>query len=736
MLRSIRPPMLLALLLLLPPIASSGSTYDYGAADGLRARHVLPHVVADTVQDDGLAYLAAGYEGLLILDLDAPQGPRTVARLATSGPAVGIFKVGSTVLLLVDEYELLAVDVSAPDAPVLRAQRALLPGWPAAALDAERLFIACGTGVEIFDISSPHAPHKVGHAATSAVHDLDLHDDVLSVLVDDGLEVFDVADPASPLLLAEAGFSALYGELDREGDLLAAAGYTQLRIFDVSDPGDPLLLADLEEHADEILLTDGRLYSTNIYGLRIHDLTGPTTPHLMAEYRTADRIHTLAHEDGLIRLGYYDIDSWDGITGTTIWDSYAFHHETAATPLAVLDLDSRCLACTLHDGLAFVATVDSPLEIHDVSDPAHPVPLGFLDAPGSGAEIAVAGGLAVVRSYDALLLVGIADPTAPALLAEIPHASGYVAAVELQQDRLWFAGKTDGLRVFDVSSPQAPVELGALPTLGRATALAMHGDLGYLLDDARGIIAIDGSDPTQPRELGIALPITAAPQLHYDGARLVVTTLPYSDQSGEILVFDASTSGTLQEVARHPLGYSKGRFAMIGDIAYVDGDYGLQVIDLAGTPRLIGSYHDIPVRSVATDGGILALRTADDGLRLLPRHDPAGVGLEDGFEPEPDAPLLLGPPSPVAILGAYPNPANPRTTVLYALERPGPVTVSLYDVSGDHLLQLDAGAKPAGTHSVVWDGRDALGRRRASGTYVVKVEHADGVALRKISLVR
>lgn len=736
MLESIRRPMLFVLLITILPSASPSRTYDYGAADGLRERFVLPHSVAGMVQEGDLAYLAAGYEGLLILDLADPGAPRIVSRLPTSGPTSGILKVGAVILLLVDEHEMLSVDVTDPDAPALRAQLALRPGWPTAVREGERLYVSCDAGVEIFDIASPAAPVKVGDVVTTPAYDLDVDGGILSVLVDAGLEVYDVSDPAAPVLLASSDFSGHYGELDREGDRLVAAGWTHLRIFDVSDPGDPILLADLEEHADEILLAEARLYSTNIYGLRIHDLTDPALPHLVAEYRTWDRIRTLAQVDGLIRLGFHDIDSGDGITGTTIWESYAFHHGTAASPLAVVDLDSRCFACTLHDGLAFAATADSPLEILDVSDPAHPVPLGSLDAPGSGSEIAVVGDLAVVRSDDALLLVGIADPAAPALLAEIPHASGYVADLDLQQDRLWFAGETDGLRVFDVSTPQTPVELGALPTLGRATALAMHGDLGYLLDDARGLVAIDGSDPTQPRELGVASPIAAAAQLHYDGARLVVTTVPYSGQAGEILVFDASASGTLLEVARHPLGRSKGRFAMIGDFAYVDWDFGLQVIDLAGSPRLIGSYHDIPMRSVATDGGILALRTADDGLQLLPRHDPAGVGLEDGFEPEPHAPQLLGPPSPVAILGAYPNPANPRTTVLYALERPGSVTVSLYDVSGDHLLQLDSGAKPAGTHSVVWDGRDALGRRRASGTYVVKVEHADGVALRKISLVR
>jgi hypothetical protein len=49
---------------------------------------------------------------------------------------------------------------------------------------------------------------------------------------------------------------------------------------------------------------------------------------------------------------------------------------------------------------------------------------------------------------------------------------------------------------------------------------------------------------------------------------------------------------------------------------------------------------------------------------------------------------------------------------------------------------LADGVLAAGSHNVVWDGRDRLGRRAATGTYFYRME-AEGVAdARKLTLLR
>ena len=69
----------------------------------------------------------------------------------------------------------------------------------------------------------------------------------------------------------------------------------------------------------------------------------------------------------------------------------------------------------------------------------------------------------------------------------------------LDGDRLYVAAHAYGLRVFDVSTPAAPVLLGQLETgLVDAFAVAVDGDTAYVADGAGGLKVVDVSDPTAP----------------------------------------------------------------------------------------------------------------------------------------------------------------------------------------------------------------------------------------------
>jgi len=78
-------------------------------------------------------------------------------------------------------------------------------------------------------------------------------------------------------------------------------------------------------------------------------------------------------------------------------------------------------------------------------------------------------------------------------------------------------------------------------------------------------------------------------------------------------------------------------------------------------------------------------------------------------------------PSPVVardfrLLGAVPNPFNPATTLSFQLDRAGAVELGVYNLAGQEVRRLDAGARTAGTHQLTLDGRDL-----ASGLYLVRL---------------
>ncbi|MEZ4386430.1 MAG: FlgD immunoglobulin-like domain containing protein [Candidatus Krumholzibacteriia bacterium] len=88
------------------------------------------------------------------------------------------------------------------------------------------------------------------------------------------------------------------------------------------------------------------------------------------------------------------------------------------------------------------------------------------------------------------------------------------------------------------------------------------------------------------------------------------------------------------------------------------------------------------------------------------------------------------------LLGARPNPFNPRTTVRFELASDQPIALDVYDLTGRRVRRLANGAFAAGQHGVDWDGRDDRGRSLASGIYLVRLQGQDFVEGRRVTLVQ
>ena len=87
-------------------------------------------------------------------------------------------------------------------------------------------------------------------------------------------------------------------------------------------------------------------------------------------------------------------------------------------------------------------------------------------------------------------------------------------------------------------------------------------------------------------------------------------------------------------------------------------------------------------------------------------------------------------------LAVHPNPFNPQTTITISLDRTQHAEVAVYDLQGKQIAVLATRAYDAGTHSVVWDGKDATGRAVPSGTYVVQLNTQSATQTRKVMLLR
>lgn len=101
-------------------------------------------------------------------------------------------------------------------------------------------------------------------------------------------------------------------------------------------------------------------------------------------------------------------------------------------------------------------------------------------------------------------------------------------------------------------------------------------------------------------------------------------------------------------------------------------------------------------------------------------------------EPETDTPYAI------ELLGNYPNPFNPTTTIQFKVSNSyaGVVYIRIYNVLGQLVNILSINVNGAGTYEVVWNGVDLTGNTTSSGLYVYTIEFDDAILSGKMTLIK
>ncbi len=88
-------------------------------------------------------------------------------------------------------------------------------------------------------------------------------------------------------------------------------------------------------------------------------------------------------------------------------------------------------------------------------------------------------------------------------------------------------------------------------------------------------------------------------------------------------------------------------------------------------------------------------------------------------------------PTETALLGNYPNPFNPETTIRYALPQAGKVHLAVYNLLGHQVAVLVDESKPAGNYTTRFDAGDL-----PSGAYVYRLQAQDKIMAKTMILVK
>jgi flagellar hook assembly protein FlgD len=83
------------------------------------------------------------------------------------------------------------------------------------------------------------------------------------------------------------------------------------------------------------------------------------------------------------------------------------------------------------------------------------------------------------------------------------------------------------------------------------------------------------------------------------------------------------------------------------------------------------------------------------------------------------------------LLQNYPNPFNPVTTISYSIDKSQKVRITIYNTRGRVIETLVNEFKPAGEHSVDFDGANL-----PSGLYIAKLQTGSTIKTNKMLLMK
>jgi hypothetical protein len=279
------------------------------------------------------------------------------------------------------------------------------------------------------------------------------------------------------------------------------------------------------------------------------------------------------------------------------------------------------------------------LVIYDASDPAHITRIGTADVGSAALSVAVAGNYAYLgMASDELRIFDVSDPTLP---VQVGRYSGMGAGqIIIDRGYAYVGGNFSGYYVLDLSDPAYPVEVyhvvsSDYPYVG---TMVISGNYAYVPYNSMSFIEVrvrDISDPRAPQDIGAfaipngSWPIAASPGRLYLG-----------DTAGGVRIWDVSNPASARELGSIDTGYVPEQAVVSGDYAFVreelptveyvwdelpDRDI-IHVIDASNPSavREVGSFAITGRMSyIAHAGAILYAAVCGHGVVAVDTSDPA-----------------------------------------------------------------------------------------------------------------
>lgn len=624
---------------------------------------------------------------------------RTILLIARFGLAALVFTI--VAFLPAPPPATLASSADAPAPPALRpgAQTGGMV-WAVAAAGG-RAYLGVGRRIEVFDVSDPRAPVRVGRTGelSNLVHDVAVAGTVAYVLTGDGslvnrnhggLHVIDVADPTRPIERSywpcpDATNAVVVGD-----GVAYVIGYA-VHALDVADPDRPRLLSTFERDRDNfpamrIATAGGNVFFSDVDRLRVVDYSVPHFPRPLGEAMLhtpgvamgivveGDRLYVLmaiggievfdvgdlAHPRslgmvqglGALPLGMDVVDGVAVVTGSSLLYVVSASKVTSADPNVPVSIEmvgETGWDVSIENGMAFVAGASNGLHIFDVSTPDSPARAAEHPVLGIPDIVAAGGGFVGAVSGSRRWVYLFSDTPDMSYLGRV-WVPSYVRALSLSEGHAFVA--TDfQLLVFDLEHPSRPRQVSSLVVSRAPSDMVVAGGVAFIATDGNGLEIVDVADPTAPRAVAKALPGARLLRVAVEGATAYVAGQdPRDERGGALWVVDVRDPRQPVELGLVNAPDPLIDIAVVGSFAYVATAGRLGLYDLADPSRPRSVSLQVPVtltvRRIESRGRWLYVlqqaQVATDG--------PGAVDVLDVTQPYE--------PRPLAHVGTPPQPQD------------------------------------------------------------------------------